>query len=558
MKRTAITLLILAAGAMCAKAQTMYDALTFSENDYEGTARTMAMGNAFTALGGDLGSITINPAGSAVANYSQVTITPGVSISVNSAAGTSSAYFDRNYRTTMGRFDIPNVGLNFNFKTNRVRGIKNWSLGVVVNKTGNYTDDLYARGLNSTSSFAGSLATLAAGYSRSALTLTNSYDPYYNSNIPFDVILGFESGIIDNIVSSNSAGETLQDDYNYVGVTENYKWNSETGEIDWSSFAPGGALDQIYAKRTLGYKYDYVINWGANISDIVYVGVNLGITDMAYDQEYYIKESSGGTAADYSAFDTQFSYLKYTNRYSASGVGVYGKFGVIVTPGSGLRFGAAIQTPTSTTIRETWGASASVSTLSSYGGGDASTPTGEYRYRLINPMIFNAGVAYTLGSIGLISVDYEVVPYNTMYFREIGTNDNSGFDDANNDIKDYMGTSHSLRAGLEIRPVSSFAVRLGYGLTTSPEKYYASSGDMEKVKSNKQKFAFGLGYSSRKSFFLDAAFQGTRYANQYIYPYDYYYIDDAGYANIDYTVDTPEIRSKRWLWNVVLTLGFRF
>ena len=62
MKKTAITLLLIGM-AVCAEAQTMYDALRFSENNYEGTARTMAMGNAFTALGGDLGSISINPAG---------------------------------------------------------------------------------------------------------------------------------------------------------------------------------------------------------------------------------------------------------------------------------------------------------------------------------------------------------------------------------------------------------------------------------------------------------------------------------------------------------------
>ena len=42
--------------------QSIYDALRFSNNDYEGTARGVAMGNAFTALGGDMGAITINPA----------------------------------------------------------------------------------------------------------------------------------------------------------------------------------------------------------------------------------------------------------------------------------------------------------------------------------------------------------------------------------------------------------------------------------------------------------------------------------------------------------------
>ena len=81
MRRTVITILLaLAAGG--AFAQTMADAYQFSENNYEGTARTIAMGNAFTALGGDLGSVTINPAGSAVARYSQFTVTPSVYISV--------------------------------------------------------------------------------------------------------------------------------------------------------------------------------------------------------------------------------------------------------------------------------------------------------------------------------------------------------------------------------------------------------------------------------------------------------------------------------------------
>ncbi len=74
---------------VCSYAQTAYDALLFSENNYEGTARSVAMGNAFTALGGDLGSVTINPAGSAVAGYSQITLTPSLTISASTAQGVS-------------------------------------------------------------------------------------------------------------------------------------------------------------------------------------------------------------------------------------------------------------------------------------------------------------------------------------------------------------------------------------------------------------------------------------------------------------------------------------
>ena len=88
MRKTAIIVLF-ALAAVSAKAQTIYDALRFSERDYEGTARSVAMGNAFTALGGDLGSIGINPAGSAVAKHSQFTITPALTISTNTAQGES-------------------------------------------------------------------------------------------------------------------------------------------------------------------------------------------------------------------------------------------------------------------------------------------------------------------------------------------------------------------------------------------------------------------------------------------------------------------------------------
>ena len=53
------------AAAVGAGAQNFYDAITFSQNQYFGTARSVAMGNAMTAVGGDLGSVGINPAGSA-------------------------------------------------------------------------------------------------------------------------------------------------------------------------------------------------------------------------------------------------------------------------------------------------------------------------------------------------------------------------------------------------------------------------------------------------------------------------------------------------------------
>ena len=51
MKKTALIILLTAMSALSSFGQSAYDAWRFSQNEYEGTARSAAMGNAFTALG---------------------------------------------------------------------------------------------------------------------------------------------------------------------------------------------------------------------------------------------------------------------------------------------------------------------------------------------------------------------------------------------------------------------------------------------------------------------------------------------------------------------------
>lgn len=70
-------------------AQNMYDALRYSSDYYTGSARTLALGNAVTATGGDVATIAVNPAGGAVSGFSQVTVTPGLNISSCTAQGLS-------------------------------------------------------------------------------------------------------------------------------------------------------------------------------------------------------------------------------------------------------------------------------------------------------------------------------------------------------------------------------------------------------------------------------------------------------------------------------------
>ena len=71
------------------------------------------------------------------------------------------------------------------------------------------------------------------------------------------------------------------------------------------------------------------------------------------------------------------------------------------------------------------------------------------------------------------------------------------------------------------------------------------------VKANKNSFSAGLGFSSDGSFFADIAFRATKYANEYIYPYADYILGE------DY-FPSPEILGRKWMYDVMLTIGFRF
>ena len=541
MRKTAFIILF-ALAAMSAQAQTIYDALLFSERDYEGTARSVAMGNAFTALGGDLGSIGINPAGSAVAKYSQFTITPSLTVASNTTQGASPytdgylPYFQRQFKQTATHFAIPNLGMTFNWETGRSSGLKNVTFGFVMNRTNSWNEDVYEAGTNSTTSFMGAMAAEATWDSMlgSNLNMNDAYD--YD---PWRYVVGYQSGMI-----STFGGYDDQ----FVGASEVIFDNMGQAEISL-----GGPLDQSYGRRVRGAKNDYLINLGFNISDFLYIGANLGITSMNYSYDEYFKEAAIDPSDFEIALDNgqtmYFDSMKYKYSYSANTSGVYGKFGLILTPGMGLRIGAAIQTPTATTVNEYWYMSGETYYTDNGFNASAESPEGEDRYRFREPWRANFGAAYTLGKLAVFSVDYELCKYGNMKFRRNGFDDDREyFIDLNNDIKNEFGTSHMLRAGVEVKPVDRLAVRAGYGLTTSPEVLIEVPAA--------QNVSFGLGFISRKSFFADVACRYAFATDEYFMPYNDYILYEDGTPMED--AYAPEIRNTKSAWKVLLTLGWRF
>ena len=585
--RKAIFTALVSLTAATAGAQTMYDGLTFSQNNYYGTARSIGMGNAMTAVGGDLGSIGINPAGSAVAGYSQFTITPNLTMSAMNAS--YSAYpignvdkFSNEQGKRLTRFSLPNFGATFNWNTGNRSGLKSITYGIVVNGTNNVTSKMLAGGQNDKTSYLGAMAVGADGFH---LDFLNGYldgkgnkidiwdNAYYenddrNMPAPWSAIVNAQAGAIANYGSDIEPNYK----YRYIAATERYYPITEQdvnngdyilgkGEYIKDGYvldedgngvynvSLGGPLNQAYGRSVTGSKYDVLFNVGFNFSETFFVGANLGVTSLNYNYDEYFKEAAVNPDDFYTEFEKGDTYFSdYRTRYSSTvdGSGVYGKFGFLWRPVDGIRVGAAVQTPTIMEINERWHQDVNVNYTDAQYNGSAQTPEGEYSYRVRSPYRLNAGAAFTFAGMALISADYEMTDYSTMKFMSKEGNWDSSFDDVNNEIRDCMGVSHMVRVGAEFKPVPEFAVRAGYNFTTTPE--YTYNGN-EKIKLNDRinSFSVGLGYSSNGSFFADIAARLMMLSDEYISPY-------ADYMD----VASPMILNKRDIYSITATFGWRF
>ncbi len=558
-----LTIILGVAVAFTAAAQNWQDARLFSESSYIGTARTLGMGNAVSAIGGDPGSIGINPAGSAVAGYSQLVLSPGYTLSFTNASGviasgnTSAIGLGDAVKANYGRFSVPNMGVIFALNTGRRSGWKRHSFGLVINGTANYTGRVLGTGVNGDNSYAASRATSAEGYSETVLGSESWwYDGSDLSRMPKWVdMAGYRCGMFNGVPGSDGV---------YQAVTE---VRDASGDI-WLA-AP---LYQKYGQQTTGGKYDIIFNWAGNYEDRLYVGVNLGVTTIRYGMSEYFQEMPDNPAdfPDIVYTDgtvARFSSLQMKHNYSLTGAGAYLKAGVLWRPTGGLRLAAAVQTPTimSLTARQAYSGEV---ILTGKSISPSTTPEDSWSYRMSQPMRLNLGLAYSIGQVAVLSADYEMVNYRSIRYKGVDAGSTPSYlEDANLDIKDILGVSNQFRVGMECKPTSALALRAGYNFITYGQKNWLDYENGrwvttpltidEKISLAKHSASFGVGYAFG-SIYLDAAVRARFMPTEYIMPYQYYTYDTYTDKYPDTNVLTPEIAFKSTLVDAVLTAGWRF
>ena len=558
MKRFFIISIALFGLSAVAGAQDTYYAELLSRNNYYGTARSTALGNAMTALGGDLGSVGINPAGSAINSYGQFTFTPALLFQNTGAAWSAdgSEQFGPYNPTSHTKFNLPNIGGTMVMYTGRTYGIKHVTMGFIANTTNTFLNYTTGRGANGSTSFLGNMAAAAAGA------------PY--TSLGNDLYTSF---------CANQIGEYGPEaSYIYAGA------NQRIADNEKYHFVPG-TLNQTSEYNTYGTKTDMVFNLGFNVSDEFYFGFNIGMPFLEYRREETFLESPESPEQfpvifyDKNGGKVATNYQSSSNGYklNTSAAGIYGKFGFIWLPVAGLRVGAAIQTPTSLSIEEQWQYSAAASYADKTFNGSATSDIGSYSYKLRTPYIVNAGVAYTFGTAGLLSVDYELTDYSVMKYRDFGETffEAHNWSSTNYANRTFCGVSHSVRAGVEVKPTQAIAVRAGYSIVTDPEKYGTDTdgnivtaetwqglqqgvSNFKYFRNYTHAFSAGLGYSTDGAFFADAAVRLTKYPVNYYSPYYYgaYDVFDKDGALV--MTGMPLEKLSRSVFDVVLTIGWRF
>lgn len=449
-------LLLLAAGITfsTAHSQEIKDAMRFAQSELQGTARFTSMSGAFGALGGDLSSLNINPAGSAVFNNNQFASTIGFYDTKN-----NSNYFKTSTSASENSFDLNQAGGVFVFKTrNPNSDITKFSMAINYENTNNYDNSLFSAGVSPIHSVDRYFISYANGVPLQLLRDGNYNDLDHGAQQAF---LGFQ-GYIINPVNNN--------DNNILYV---------------SNVRSGGNYYQENSTYSSGHNGKLIFNSAVEIKDFLYFGLNLNshFTDYVNTTNFY--ESNKNTS------DTHFdgvTNLNFSNSLHTFGSGFSFQFGTIAKLNSNIRIGFAYESPTWYNLRDEFSQRLTSTTTNIQNSKPTNivNPDGNYYdpYDLQTPGSITGSFSYVFGKLGLISIDYKYKDYSKTQF---GPENNIYYRELNHAMHDALGSSNEIRVGGEYR-IKNLKLRGGYRFEGSPYNDNVTIGDLTS-------FSGGLGYN---------------------------------------------------------------
>ena len=515
------------------------DAFMLSRNDQMGTARGIAMGGAFGALGGEITGVAQNPAGIGVYRSSELVTTLG--------------FMSNNIETNTAGFKSPESKFKFAFDNVGYVGytplsdnvFKSFNFGFSYNRLKNFDRNYTMSGKDIRSSLSDYMAAISNGIHEYDLGIvddnTEYYNPYREKGLPWLGILGYNvynrndgfNGIINNVPGKEDQYESIwpKDDY----IVENYLNVSERGHIE---------------------SYDFTI--GTSVQNKLYLGATFSITDIKHRisslyTEDFVPVVSGATTG----FDLD-------NWSETTGSGYQLSIGAIFKPHDILRLGLAYHSPTWYNIQN----SRSGNLIADLPGWNHSweghapddNDIAVTDYKLNTPDRWVASVAAILGTKAIVSIDYEYTDFGKMKLKDM---DGFGYAGDNDFIKEDFKGASTLKAGIEYRVTPQLSVRAGYSWAQSPLEKDFKDGKREvaiginstiphfTLEGDASTFSYGLGYRFTPQFYMDVAFSFKSQTDE-LYAFSPVWEDGVEIVSV-----TPS-KFKNDTYKGLLTLGYKF
>lgn len=480
--------------------QSIYEAEKFMNKDLTGTARFVGMGGALGALGADISTMSVNPAGVGLFrkyDFSATLDYHSNEMDMNYLGSKSDHSKDKFNLGTLGFVISTHVGgdvlkyVNFGFNYKKVANFSNrfnvsgaggGTIGhVMASQANNMKGDIFGSNLD------------------------GSDNAYRNHNYGWLGLAGYEGYLVDVDEVNGKVNGYYPHFIDNVGSRYQQR---ESGSID---------------------QYDF--NVAFNLSDQFFLGFTLGVYDVRYRNSMIYREDFRMSPSN----DLEWAAL--ATETSTEGSGVDFKLGAIIRPieSSPFRIGIAVHTPIFYKLTrytnfyldsDVYGGlndkgehmmlTTNVDSYNKVGGDDA------FDYKLRTPWKLNLSLAHNIGTMVALGAEYEYQDYGSTRFK---------YDDSyggsisylRDQAKDYLKSVHVLRLGTEIKIIPEVAFRLGYNLETASFKKAAYMDiPAESTMTNtayfnkdgvKNTFTIGAGYMGRIWYFDIAYKYDTRKMN---------------------------------------------
>lgn len=414
--------------------QNISDVLRYGLEDTQGTARFQAMGGAFGALGGDLSSLNVNPAGSAVFNYGQFTIS-GSGMFRNNEAMVANGFGV----TSENDFSVNQAGGVFVYKSPNSPW-KKFALAINYDMVNNFDSEINSSTISGTG--------------------LDQYFLNYAQGIPFGDILLRENETLADAYLNIGTQQGFVDQQAFLGyfggIIDPVDANDVTG-ISYQSNAQYQTVNQDYYEFSQGYNSKFTLNLAGQYQENLFVGMGLNFHSVFYERLSRFTETGYDTASEIqrSTFD---------NLLQTEGAGFSFSLGAIARVNEALRLGASYQSPTWYRLED--------NTSQRVGSTLEDTEIDQINFNLVNifapytvqtPGKLTGSAALVFGKEGLLSFDYAYQDFSSALLRP---NDGT-FTAQNQFIASQLGELNSYRLGGEYR-IDQVSLRAGYRFENSP------------------------------------------------------------------------------------------